>query len=80
MSDRLERMIHLLTYIHSRNETITYGEVGRIIGMFHRHVGPMLTKEVAPYCQENNLPDLWMVIVNKETGRPGRGAYTPHIQ
>lgn len=58
-------------------KTITYGEVGRQVGLYHRHVHPRLYA-IWQWCetQQPPLPHLNAIVVNGQTGRPG-GGYTP---
>lgn len=58
----------------SRRETLTYGELGPMLG--HERGGAFLAQQLGPlmaWCQQNGLPALTTLVVNKETGIPGDG-------
>lgn len=61
---------HLVYYAHLR-ETITYGEIGRRIGIHHRPVRFLLGYIRDEICRRRGLPLLNVIVVKKDTGLPG---------
>jgi putative restriction endonuclease len=51
---------------------ITYGDLGELIGVHHRHIGRVLSV-IQDYCLEQKLPPLTILIVNQKTRLPGEG-------
>jgi hypothetical protein len=63
----------------SRRETMTYGELGRILG--YERGGAFLAQQLGPlmaWCDQNDLPALTTLVVNKGTGIPGDGLTSVH--
>jgi putative restriction endonuclease len=52
--------------------TLTYGELGELLGIHHRACRYVLL-EIQAYCLENEFPPLTMVVVNSSTRTPGQG-------
>ena len=61
---------HLVYYAHLQ-ETITYGELGRRIGIHHRSVRFSLGYIRDEICFKGGLPLLNVIVVNKYTKLPG---------
>ena len=64
----------ILISLASRRETITYGELGKLIGF--RRGGDALAGPLGCimwYCLQNKLPPLTVLVVNKKTGVPSEG-------
>ena len=61
---------HLVYYAHLQ-ETITYGELGRRIGIHHRPVRFLLGYIRDEICIRRELPLLNVIVVNKYTELPG---------
>ncbi len=61
---------HLVYYAHLE-KTITYGELGKRIGIHHRSVRFLgyIRDEI---CRRRGLPLLSVIVVNKSTGLPGK--------
>ena len=73
--DRYARSLQcwLVLVAHATNRrSLTYDTLGRILGdhpkMAGRHLDP-----IDAYCQLNGLPPLAIIVVDKESGEPGRG-------
>jgi len=62
---------HLVCCTHLR-ETVTYGELGRRIGIHHRPVQFLLGYIRDEICLKRDLPLLNVIVVNKYTGLPGK--------
>lgn len=69
--ERAYRTWPILTELASRKSTISYGELGKVIGVYHRAIRFIL-KPIQNYCIEANLPPLTILVVNS-SGRPGDG-------
>jgi len=61
---------HLVYYAHLQ-ETVTYGELGRRIGIHHRPVRLLLGYIRDEICIRRGLPLLNVIVVNKHTKLPG---------
>lgn len=61
---------HLVYYAHLE-ETITYGELGRRIGIHPRPVRFLLGYIRDEICRRRGLPLLNVIVVKKSTGLPG---------
>ena len=61
----------LISAAHNR-QTITYGQLARLIGMGDNPVvvTPAISR-VGEYCKRNNLPPLTYLVVGKGAGKPG---------
>ena len=53
-------------------KTLTYGQVGDLIGMGPNTISQPLTI-IARYCDRTNLPPLAALVVQHDTGEPGPG-------
>ena len=62
---------HLVYYAHLE-KTITYGELGRRIGIHHRPVRFLLGYIRDEICRRRGLPLLNVIVVNKITRLPGQ--------
>lgn len=69
--ERAFRTWPILTECASRKSTISYGELGKAIGVHHRAIRFIL-HHIQNYCIESNLPPLTILIVNS-SGLPGAG-------
>ena len=66
----------LLGLAHNR-QTITYETLAELIGMGNISIGlnqPLTL--LMNYCQQNNLPPLTILVVQKHSGIPGQGLTT----
>ena len=67
----------LIGMAHNR-QTMTYGALARTLG-YTSPGAQFMTRLLDPvmrYCQDNNLPPLTVLVVNRETGKPGTGLST----
>ena len=65
----------ILAKISAESSTITYGELGKRIGIHHRPV-PGALGVIWDWCDGREYPPLNALVVNKKTGMPG-GAFAP---
>ena len=54
----------------------TYGELAKALGMSGAGVMGTFLGPIMYYCQEQDLPPLTVLVVNKDTGLPGEGLTT----
>ena len=73
----LQIWLVLIGMAHNR-QTTTYGALARTLGYTSRGAQFMtqLLDPVMRYCQDNNLPPPTVLVVNRETGKPGSGLST----
>ena len=69
--ERAARAWPILTERAAKESTITYGELGHVLGVHHRAVRYVLGV-IQDYCIEEKLPPLTILIINA-SGRPGSG-------
>ncbi len=62
---------HLVYYAHLE-KTITYGELGRRIGIHHRSLSFLLGYIRDEICRRRGLPLLNVIVVYKSNGLPGK--------
>ena len=62
---------HLVYYAYLEN-TITYGELGRRIGIYHRSLSFLLGYIRDEICRRRGLPLLNVIVVYKSNGLPGK--------
>ena len=62
---------HLVYYAHLE-KTITYGELGRRIGIYHRSLSFLLGYIRDEICRRRGLPLLNVIVVYKSNGLPGK--------
>jgi len=70
--DNAHRAIPYLVYYAHLEKTITYGELGRRIGIHHRIVRFLLAYIRDEICRRRGLPLLNVIVVNKSTRLPGK--------
>lgn len=70
-AERAYRAWPILTQRAIEGKTITYGELGTILGVHHRAIRYVLSL-IQDYCLEEKLPPLTILIVN-QGGKPGTG-------
>lgn len=70
-AERAYRAWPILTTRAAEGKTITYGELGALLGIHHRAVRYVLSL-IQDYCIEEKLPPLTILIVN-QGGKPGAG-------
>jgi hypothetical protein len=69
---RAARTWPILAMLAHRRETMTYGELSKLIAMHHRPIHQVLDY-IKLYCEQHNLPPFTAVIVNADTHKPGSG-------
>jgi len=57
----------------SQRQTVTYGELARMLGFGGAGVMGGMLHPLMCYCAENGLPPLTVLVVNQDTGLPGEG-------
>lgn len=62
----------LISKAHNR-QTITYGNLAGLLGYSRADLMAYKLGHIMYFCKENNLPPLTVLVVNKETGKPGDG-------
>ena len=72
VEQRAAQLWPLLAYAAARHQLLTYGEVGKLIGVAARGLGKLL-EPVQSYCLLRKLPPLTAIVVRRNTGRPGEG-------
>jgi hypothetical protein len=72
---RAARAWPILTMLAHCHETMTYGELAKLLAMHHRPMSFTLDY-IMHYCQQHGLPPLTAVIVNADTRKPGPGLTT----
>lgn len=65
----------LIGKAHNR-QTITYIDLAKIIGYNDARPVINLLHHLMNYCEQNGLPPLTAIVVNKGTGAPGKGLRT----
>lgn len=71
-SRALQIWLILIGAAHNR-QIITYGHLTKLFGMKMSVALTQPLGHIMYYCIQNNLPPLTVLVVNKETGRPGDG-------
>ena len=62
----------ILAWAATNRQTLTYGIVGKLIGVPARGMGHLL-EPIHAYCLEHRLPPLTALVVSATTGMPGTG-------
>jgi len=70
--ERAYRTWSILTQYAARKSSITYGQIGKRLGIHHRPTRFILDL-IQNYCLEEKLPPLTVLAVNQGTGLPGLG-------
>lgn len=70
-AERAYRAWPIITKRATEGRTITYGELGTLLGVHHRAIRYVLGL-IQDYCLEEKLPPLTILIVN-QSGKPGTG-------
>jgi hypothetical protein len=65
----------LISKAHNR-QTITYIDLAKMIGYRDARPIPNMLDLIMRYCEQNELPPLTALVVNKGTGAPGDGLTT----
>ena len=70
--ERAAQIWPILTLCASQRQTLTYGLLGKHIGMFQGGLGQLL-EPIQSYCLLKRLPALSSLVVSDVTGLPGEG-------
>ena len=70
-SHRAAQIWSVLVFAARHQEIITYGTIDRLTGLNRNSLGIPLNL-IASYCKRKNLPEIWSIVVNEETGFPGK--------
>ncbi len=66
----------LVSKAHNR-QTMTYGALASLLGYEKSYILSGMLGHIMEYCEQNKLPPLTILVVNKETGLPGVGLTSP---
>src|SRR5438552_787020 len=69
---RAAQLWPLLAYAATRHQILTYGEVGKLMGVAPRGLGRLL-EPLQSYCLLRKIPPITAIMVRRNTGRPGSG-------
>lgn len=58
-------------------QTLTYGALANMLEFERAGVFSLILDHIMYWCQDQDLPELTSLVVNKETGLPGHGLSTP---
>jgi len=70
--ERAYKAWKVLAHYAKEERYLTYKELGDSIFIHHRAVRFVLGR-IQEYCKKNQLPPLTILVVNKDTGKPGEG-------
>jgi hypothetical protein len=70
--ERAAQIWPILTLCAAQRQTLTYGLLGKHIGMFQGGLGQLL-EPIQSYCLLKRLPALSSLVVSDVTGLPGEG-------
>src|SRR4051812_28364595 len=73
MESRACQLWQVLVGCAHRRETVTYQAVCELLGHTQPKVLAKQLGRIMHYCSQNRLPPLTILVVNKNTGRPGDG-------
>ena len=71
-SERACQIWAVLAYAASKRQSLTYGQLGKLIGVPAAGLGGLL-EPIQSYCLSQKLPPLTVLVVQQETGLPGPG-------
>jgi len=75
LEERAQQAWQILTGAARNRQVLTYTIVADRIGMAPRGMGQVLGR-IMWYCQQNALPPLTVLVVQRQTGLPGPGLTT----
>lgn len=75
--ERAAQIWPILTLCAAQRQTLTYGLLGKHIGMFQGGMGQLL-EPIQSYCLLKGLPALSSLVVSDVTGLPGEGFIAAH--
>ena len=71
-SERASQIWSLLAWAAKNRQSLTYGQVGKLIGVPAAGLGQLL-EPIQSFCLINGLPPLTVLVVQQDTGLPGPG-------
>ena len=71
-SERASQIWAVLAYAASNRQSLTYRQLGRLIGVPAAGLGNLL-EPIQSYCMREELPPLTVLVVQQESGLPGSG-------
>lgn len=71
-SERACQIWAVLAWVAKNRQTLTYGQLSRLIGVPAAGLGQLL-EPIQSYCLANGLPPLTALVVQQESGLPGAG-------
>jgi hypothetical protein len=71
-NERAAQIWAVLAWAATHRQTITYSDLGRLIGVPPFALGPRLDP-IQDYCLAKGLPGLTSIVVTEQTGRPSHG-------
>ena len=69
-SERAVQAWNILIGKAENRQTLNYGELSKLMNYGSNHLGGVLY-HLKAYCEQNDLPRLSYLVVNKEKGQPG---------
>jgi alkylated DNA nucleotide flippase Atl1 len=72
-STRALQIWQILIAKASNRQTLTYGQLAKILGFQGAGTLAPILGHIMYYCQQENLPPLTVIVVNQKTGLPGDG-------
>ncbi len=75
LEERAQQVWPILTQAARNRQLLTYTQVAERIGMAPQGMGQILAR-IMWYCDQNGLPPLTVLVVQRETGKPGPGLTT----
>lgn len=70
--ERASQIWAVLAWAAKSRQTLTYGQVAKLIGAPTAGLGQLL-EPIQSYCLVHDLPPLTLLVVQRETGLPGSG-------
>lgn len=71
-SERASQIWAVLAWAARNRQTLTYGQLGKLIGVPSAGLGQLL-EPIQSYCLVNHLPPLTVLVVQQDSGLPGPG-------
>jgi len=71
-SERASQIWAVLAWAAKSRQSLTYGQLGKLIGVPTAGLGPLL-EPIQSYCITKGLPPLTVLVVQQESGLPGSG-------
>ena len=70
--DTMSRQAWYVLRLRAANrQTITYGELARLVGGTAESISSAVLYAIGRYCSARNLPDLSSIVVRRDTSMPG---------